>query len=142
MPVAYDPANQLLGFRPFVTGSPILRALRSPLWWLMLLWFAGCLCVTWNVHPTAADQVHSTTSYLVSLLGSLFSFQMTHYISDCGSRRKTSWLAAMKGWSRLNDLGLRCSGHFGSNPKVACEVMRLAHAANQCSPAALEPRLR
>jgi len=63
------------------------------------------------------------------LLATLFSFSLGLFMNNCYTRFKDNWMSAMKGWSRLNDLGLQIFAYVADR-ELACDVIRLMHAAN------------
>ena len=132
MTVAYDPKVWTIPFRLFAPGSSIRAVLFDPRWYITLAVMAVMIAAAWsNLSHTTAMALRNPFGYIMGVLASIFSYQITNFTGNCHRHYNIIWGAAMTGWGRLNDLGLQCYSHLvDQDYRLACEVMRLVHAAN------------
>jgi len=113
--------------------SAIRAAWRTPFFRLTCIIYTVCCLIFHFYLPVGFAGVILGAGYLtygLGFLGGFITFNQVFFNSQCYSRFVSNWTAAMKQWSRLNDLGLQVYAHMSYDHFTACEVMRLMHAAN------------
>jgi hypothetical protein len=135
MTVAYDPSAWYAAYRFFKKGSAIKAVLYcddDKSFYVMLASFPVIVGIFWmSCTKHDAETLKNQFGYVMALLSGVFSYQITNYTGRCYSRYEATWYAAMTGMSRLNDLAVQVHAHIaGTDHWLACEIMRLMHAAN------------
>ena len=130
MPRAYDsefPYEVLLAW----SGTSLREAIKSPLFWLAQAMYVVAVVVVrvTGLRALNASKIVGAMNLPAGLLGSLFVFQLVWYNGNNYSRFNAHWTAAMKGWSRLNDLALQVNSYV-QDLGARCEILRFMHAAN------------
>ena len=124
----YDTNNPLE--TTFAVGSIFSQTATSAIFICTIVFFIVSHAA--SVYVLTDDDVREiddVITYPAALLATLFSFSLGLFMNNCYTRFKDNWMSAMKGWSRLNDLGLQIFAYVADR-ELACDVIRLMHAAN------------
>ena len=127
MPTMYD--SQRVFQSTFLTGNLFQEVLCSLTFWMAIALFFLENEVVSRVPTERLRWMNDEISWPATLFSTLFSFMLALFTNNCYERYKDNWRAATTGWSRINNLGLQVFAYV-EDRALACEVMRLMHAAN------------
>ena len=133
MTILYDPSHFIKTIIFGMKYSALRRSMTSSIMVVTLIWYIALIAIWRNALPHTGRYLKSSSGLLqtgLTFLGTFATFNISHYNSHCYQRWYSNWTASLKEWSRLNDLGMQVYAHMGYDHRMACDVMRLMHAAN------------
>ena len=137
MPVPYSAGSPSWSLWLRIRGTALQKVFQHAYIWIWIGLFVvfGVTVELWAKYtlsrslPNYLSEIEEALRYPASIISMMYTFQLGFFTNKCYSRYKEYWQAAMLGWSRLNDLGLQVRAYV-KDDRVACDVMRLMHAAN------------
>jgi hypothetical protein len=133
MTILYDPSHFIKTIIFGMKYSALKRSITSSIMVVTLIWYIALVTIWRNALPRTGRYLKNSSGLLqsgVTFLGTFVTFNICHYNSHCYQRWHANWIASLKEWSRLNDVGMQVYAHMGYDHLMACDVMRLMHAAN------------
>ena len=127
MPTVYDPNEPM--FTLIAHGYTFGRVIRSALFWLSIAFYLACFAYSIQLSSHERAIIRHAVAYPAALFTTLFSFMLGLFTNNCYTRYQDNWRCAVTGLTRLNDLSVQVFATV-TDHSLACDIMRLMHAAN------------